>query len=568
MLLIILVLISCKDYDKSIKITSYSHENTFMIKKNLSRPQIINKLKNENFDILIIGGGATGAGALLEASSRGLKAALIEQSDFASETSSRSTKLIHGGVRYLENAVKKLDLKEYELVRDALSERQYFLQNAPHLSNPLAIITPVYSWFDAIYYWMGLKTYDFVAGKASFGKSEFLSYKETISLFPKINKENLKGSVRYYDGQFNDARMNLALILTAFEQGGLALNYAKVTSLIKEQETIKGAIIKDVLTDEKLVINAKVVINATGVFADSIRQMDDAAAHKLMEVSQGSHILLPPNLVPKNTGLIIPKTKDGRVLFLLPWLDKTLVGTTDEKAEIIQNPHATKAEIDYILEHVSQILDQKIAPKQVLASFSGLRPLVKPSEHVSNTASISRDHFIEVSKSHLITIVGGKWTTYRKMGEDVINQAIKTANLSSKNTSITKNLKLVGAKFYDPSLKYENLDEDIVLHLVSNYGDQVNSVINIDNKTKLTKIISNYPFIEAEVIYAVRYEYAITPLDIILRRIRLGILDTNSAIKSLNKITEIMSEELNWSSEKTNQELSNSLLFLQKINYS
>lgn len=567
MLLNILILISCQDYDKSVKITPYSFENNFMTKKNLSRSEIIAKLKTEKFDILIIGGGATGAGALLEASSRGLKAALIEQSDFASETSSRSTKLIHGGVRYLENAVKKLDLKEYELVRDALSERQYFLQNAPHLSNPLAIITPVYSWFDAIYYWMGLKTYDFVAGKASFGKSEFLSYKETISLFPKINKENLKGSVRYYDGQFNDARMNLALILTAFDEGGLALNYAQVTSLIKEQKIITSALVKDMVTDENFIIKAKVVINATGVFADSIRQMDDAAAHKLIEVSQGSHILLPPNLVPKNTGLIIPKTKDGRVLFLLPWLNKTLVGTTDEKAEIIQNPHATQAEIDYILEHVSQILDQKIAPEQVLASFSGLRPLVKPSEHISNTASISRDHFIEVSNSNLITIVGGKWTTYRKMGEDVINQVIKTVNLLPKNNSVTKDLKLVGAKFYDPSLKYKDLDKDIILHLNNNYGDHANSVINIDNKTKLTRIISNYPFIEAEIIYAIRYEYAITALDIILRRIRLGILDTNSAIESLSKITEIMAEELKWSSEKTNQELSNSLLFLQELNY-
>ena len=337
---------------------------------------------------------------------------------------------------------------------------QYFLQNAPYLSNSLAIITPVYSWFDAMYYWIGLKAYDFIAGSASFGKSEFLSYNKTISLFPNINKHGLKGCVRYYDGQFNDARMNVALILTAFDEGGLALNYAQVTSLFKEQKIITSALIKDTLTDEDFIIKAKVVINATGVFADNIRKMDNAQASALMQASQGSHILLPSNLIPKNTGLIIPKTKDGRVLFLLPWLNKTLVGTTDEKAEISKNPHITKAEIDYILEHVSQILDQKIDHQHVLASFSGLRPLVKPTEHISNTASISRDHFIEVSDSNLITIVGGKWTTYRKMGEDVINQAIQTANLSPKNNSITKSLKLVGAKFYDPSLKYKDLDKD------------------------------------------------------------------------------------------------------------
>jgi glycerol-3-phosphate dehydrogenase len=534
-----------------------------------SRDELLQKLKDDRFDVLIIGGGATGAGAALDAASRGLKAALVEAQDFSSGTSSRSTKLVHGGVRYLENAIKHVDWKEYQLVRDALHERKNFLDNAPHLTNPLPILTPVYSWFEAAYYLIGLKLYDFVASDASLGHSQFMSREKTLERFPTIQEKGLKGSVIYYDGQFDDARMNVTLILSAIRQGAVAANYVRVEALMKEDGVVRGAMVIDEVTKESWPIHARVVINATGTYADSVRMMDDVNAAKLLEPSQGSHILLPAQFSSADHGLIIPKTKDGRVLFLLPWMGKTVAGTTDQAHENTTLPKATNEEVDYIIEHLRNYLSVPLSRSDVLATWSGLRPLSKPNTSVA-TAAISRDHVIEVSKGNLITIVGGKWTTYRKMAEDVIDQAIKTANLLPLNQSLTKNLKLVGARFFKESLSeelvaYEDLPLDIAMHLANSYGDRVDTLIDVEGKARRGRLVEGYPYIEAEVLYAVTHEYAVHATDILARRMRLAFLDNRASREALAKVVALMAYQLGWNDEKIREELHDGEKFLDTM---
>jgi glycerol-3-phosphate dehydrogenase len=520
--------------------------------KTSSRCQMLAELKNKEFDLLIIGGGATGAGALLDAASRNLKVALVEAGDFSSGSSSRSTKLVHGGVRYLEKAVKTCNLKEYQLVRDALYERKIFLKNARHLTNSLAILTPVYNWFEAFYYLMGLKLYDFVARGSSLGPSEFISRERALSLFPHLKKAKLKGAVVYHDGQFNDARMNLSLVLSAVREGALALNYVRVESLVKENGKLVGAMVKNLLDRESFLIRARAIINASGPFADCIRQMADDKLTPIMVHSQGSHVILPKRFAPSDKGMIIPHTKDERVLFLLPWQGKALAGTTDKAAILSKNPSATNDEVEFILEHLRIYLDVPLKREDVLATFSGLRPLVKTDKKDHFTKSISRDHFIEVLPSGLVSIVGGKWTTYRKMAEDVVSVAIKSAHLENKNPSRTKDLALLGSD--GKAMAFETqLDDDVVHNLLHNYGSESHVVLSClagDPK----RLLEGYPYLEAEVIYAVRHEYAVHAADILGRRLRLAFLDNNAARLALPRVIELMKAELNWSNERVQEE--------------
>lgn len=532
------------------------------------REHLLTRLREECFDVLIIGGGATGAGAALDAASRGLKTALIEAQDFSFGTSSRSTKLVHGGIRYLENAVKKCDRHEYALVRDALKERKLFLENAPHLSHPLPIITPVYSWFAALYYWIGLKTYDFVAGDSTLGQSVFLSKEESLQRFPMLKKEGLKGAVLYYDGQFNDARMNLSLILSAIEEGAAAANYVRATKLMKEHGQVSGVMVEDCLSKQAWEVKAKIVINATGPYADQLRSLDDPQALAIMVASQGSHILLPKEFSSEEFGLVIPKTKDGRVLFLLPWQGKTLAGTTDQAHAICEYPSATVDEVDYIIEHLKDYLALPLDEKQILATWSGLRPLVKPESVKNSTAAISRDHLIEISPSKLITIVGGKWTTYRKMAEDVINTAIKVAKLSPRNDSRTKQLKLVGASLLHEvraELEAASLPKDICEYWLSTYGDRARLIVKMGT---LTKLLDGYPYTDGEIRYLLRNEYAFHAADIIARRLRLAFIDHSAALKLLPTILAIMAEELHWNTAQQDEEKAKALAFLSTMNVS
>lgn len=529
-----------------------------MIEKNNNEPQtraqIIRNLKTEVFDILIIGGGATGSGAALDAASRGLKVALVEAHDFSSGTSSRSTKLIHGGVRYLENAVKHIDVHEYALVRDALHERIRFLKNAPHLTRKLAIITPVYSWFEAGYYLAGLKLYDFVAGKSSLGNSQFLSREQTLKKLPHIKSKGLKGGVIYYDGQFDDARMNITLVLSAIELGVQAVNYVSVVGLIKEGECVVGATVFDKLTNDTWPIKSRVVINATGTFADTIRKFDNPEAADLLIPSQGSHLILPEKF-SSDCGMIIPKTSDNRVLFLLPWQGKTMVGTTDQENENTIHPQATNEEVDFIIKNVQNYLDIPLKRSDILATFSGLRPLPKPCSINNTTASISRDHLVEISPSQLITIIGGKWTTYRKMAEDVVNAAINVAQLQPLSKTKTKNFRLVGAHRYHVDLAYilssqEGLPLDIAEHLAHSYGDRARVVLAIDKGRRRARLVAGHPYIEAEIIYAITHEFAVQASDIVARRLRLAFLDNQAALMALPTLISIMATTLGFNKDR------------------
>src|SRR6056297_1377368 len=342
----------------------------------MGRQENLARLKqNEPFDLLIIGGGATGCGAALDAASRGLKVALVEKNDFSEGTSSRSTKLVHGGVRYLEMAVKKLDRVQYNLVKDGLHERGLLLKNARHLANRLSLVTPLYKWFDVPYIFAGLKFCDILSGKQNIGHSRLLSRKEALRRFPGLKQEGLKAGVLYYDGQFHDARMALSLALTAEQQGAVICNHVAVSGLLKEGGKISGATLTDSLAGDSWTLQARGVINATGPFVDEIRHLDDPSAAKILSASTGIHIILDKRFAPPETGLMIPETDDGRVLFVLPWEGHAIVGTTDEPAEISEHPKPLEGEIDYLLRHVTRYFNLTVAKSDIKAVSSGLRPL-------------------------------------------------------------------------------------------------------------------------------------------------------------------------------------------------
>lgn len=375
------------------------------------------------WDCIIIGGGATGLGIAVDAASRGLKTLLLEQTDFAKGTSSRSTKLVHGGVRYLQQG-------NIRLVMEALQERGLLIQNAPHLVHHQAFIVPNYQWWEKPFYGIGLKIYDRMAGKLGLGPSVMLSAGETLQRLPNLDPADLRGGVLYYDGQFDDARLAISLMQTAAEQGATLLNYVSVKGLLKKQDRVCGVWAVDRFTGEEYEIESQVVINATGVFADSIMRLDDARHEKLLQPSQGIHLVVDRNFLPGDTAIMIPRTDDGRVLFAVPWHDKVVLGTTDTPVtEIREEPLPLAEEIDFVLRHVSRYLTRDPERKDVRSVFAGLRPLVKGKSR--KTAALARDHYLHISTSGLLTITGGKWTTYRKMAEDTVNLAVSRFALNA-----------------------------------------------------------------------------------------------------------------------------------------
>ncbi|XP_051120034.1 glycerol-3-phosphate dehydrogenase SDP6, mitochondrial-like isoform X2 [Andrographis paniculata] len=407
-------------------------------------------------DILVIGGGATGCGVALDGATRGLRVGLVEREDFGSGTSSRSTKLIHGGVRYLEKAVFNLDYGQLKLVFHALEERKQVIDNAPHLCNALPCMTPCFSWFEVVYYWIGLKMYDLVAGRRLLHLSRYYSVQESVELFPTLAKKgkdrNLKGTVIYYDGQMNDSRLNVSLACTAALAGAAVLNHAEVISFLKDESTgrITGARIRNNLTGKEFDAYAKVVVNAAGPFCDSVRRMANKEAKQMISPSSGVHIILPDYYSPEGMGLIVPKTKDGRVIFMLPWLGRTVAGTTDSNTSITMLPEPHEDEIEFILDAISDYLNVKVRRMDVLSAWSGIRPLaMDPS--AKNTESISRDHVVCEDFPGLVTITGGKWTTYRSMAEDAVDAAIKSGDLAPGRKCSTQNLQLIGANGWDPA---------------------------------------------------------------------------------------------------------------------
>lgn len=483
----------------------------------------------KQWDIIVVGGGATGLGIAVDAAKRGFKTLLLEKHDFAKGTSSRSTKLVHGGVRYLAQG-------NIKLVVEALRERGFMLKNAPHLTRVQHFVIPAYSYFSKWFYGIGLFLYDLLSRKLSLGHPALLSKKSVLKKMPMIQPKGLKGGVLYTDGQFDDARMAITLALTAHDLGATVVNYVQVTSLIKENEKVVGVVAEDELKGEVFSLKAKVVINATGVFADSILDMDDPDAPAMVMPSQGVHLVVDQRFFPGTDALMIPKTKDGRVLFALPWHEKVVIGTTDTALNSInEEPIALEEEIEFILMHFNEYATSKITRKEVLSVFAGLRPLVKTSNQTS-TSLASRDHTIIVSKSNLITITGGKWTTYRKMAKDAVNNAAFVAKLPIVKCT-TRNLKLHG---YTSTIKYGDK--------FSAYGSDAALIqAMINEHPQLAKPIHpRYDYCQAELAFSVRNEMAMTVEDILARRSRMLFIDAQAAIEAAELVAQNMASLLGW----------------------
>ncbi|NP_001086009.1 glycerol-3-phosphate dehydrogenase 2 S homeolog [Xenopus laevis] len=540
--------------------------------------QLLTLQKTKEFDVLVIGGGATGCGCALDAVSRGLKTALVEKDDFSSGTSSRSTKLIHGGVRYLQKAIMNLDIEQYKLVKEALHERANLLEIAPHLSAPLPIMLPVYKWWQLPYYWIGIKAYDLVAGSQCLRSSYILSKSKALGLFPMLRKDKLVGAIVYYDGQHNDARMNLAIALTAARYGAATANYTEVVRLLRKidpesgKELVCGARCRDILTGQEFDVRAKCVINATGPFTDSVRKMDDQEVKNICQPSAGVHIVMPGYYSPDNMGLLDPATSDGRVIFFLPWEKMTIAGTTDTPTEVTHHPIPTDEDINFILTEVRNYLssDVEVRRGDVLAAWSGIRPLVT-NPNSKDTQSISRNHVVDVSESGLVTIAGGKWTTYRSMAEDTLDAAVKAHNLKA-GPCRTVGLFLEGGQDWSPTLYIRlvqdyGLESEVAQHLAATYGDQAFEVAKLAKVTGKRwpivgkRLVSEFPYIEAEVKYALR-EYACTAVDVISRRTRLAFLNVQAAEEALPRIVDIMAKELNWKEQRKKEELETAKKFL------
>lgn len=559
--------------------------------------------EDDIYDLLIIGGGATGAGIALDAVTRGLKVAVVERDDFSSGTSSKSTKLVHGGVRYLEKAVWELDYNQYALVKEALRERKYFLETAPHLSSWLPIMLPLDKWWKAPYFWLGTKAYDFLAGSEGIETSYFLTKSKALDAFPMLKKTNLVGALVYYDGAHNDSRMNVSLAMTAALYGATVLNHVEVTGLQKDANgQLCGATVKDLVQEKngrkanEFSIRARGIINATGPFTDSIRKMDDQDVKEIVAPSSGVHVILPGYYSPQKMGLIDPKTSDGRVIFFLPWQGNTIAGTTDAPCKISHNPVAGEDEIDWILSEIRRYLapDINVRRGDVLAAWSGIRPLVKDPS-AKNTESLVRNHLINVSESGLLTCAGGKWTTYRQMAEEAVDEALKTFKLSTKpypnapdvsgtemvddgarldGSCQTHQVKLVGAHGFSKTLfinliQHFGVETDVAKHLTESYGDRAWTVAALSSPTEQRfpvrgeKISPLYPFIDGEVRYAVRHEYAQTAVDVLARRTRLAFLNAQAALEALPKVIDIMAGELKWDNKRKDLEWKDSKFYAQ-----
>lgn len=495
----------------------------------MNRNEFIDRIDSETgyWDVLVIGGGATGLGAAVESASRGYKTILLEQSDFAKSTSSRSTKLVHGGVRYLQQG-------NISLVLEALHERGLLRQNAPHLVHNQSFVVPTYDWWDGPFYGVGMKVYDLLAGKLGLGPSEILSKEETLEKIPNIEPKGLRGGVIYYDGQFDDSRLAINLAQTLYDEGGIPINYIKVKELLKSSGFINGVIAEDKETGIEYKINARVVINATGIFTDNILKMDDKNAREIIALSQGVHLVLDKEFLPGDSAIMVPQTDDGRVLFAVPWHNKVIVGTTDTPiTQKTLEPRALEEEIEFILHHASKYMVNDPSRKDVLSVFAGIRPLVKPAEDKS-TAEISRDHFLVISPTGLVTITGGKWTTYRKMAEDTINQAALVAGLEDK-PSISKNLRIHGW--------LKNVDVKNHMYVYGSDGVAINKICE-ENLDLSQQIHKDLPYIKAEVIWHVRNEMARTLDDVLSRRTRALLLNAKASIEMAEEVAKLMAAEL------------------------
>ena len=624
------------------------------------RKDQIKRLKEEEFDVLVIGGGATGAGVALDAASRGLKTALVERADFSAGTSGRSTKLIHGGIRYLERAFWRLDYTSLELVHEALEERAFMLRAAPYMNSALPIMIPIYEAWQVPYFWAGAKAYDLVAwasgGGGAVPPSRFVDRSEALLLFPMLREEGLKGAIVYYDGQMNDARLCLTVALTAAQQGAAVCNRVRVTGLLKagdaeesrrsstgencenceksggseksetgggknrvsppgESESkmpggqappppagespagspappppeapgqVRGAVVEDLESGQRFAVRARSVVNATGPFSDAVRRMDDAGAAPLIVPAGGVHLVLPRAYSPEGMGLIVPKTRDGRVLFLLPWEGGTVCGTTDSITPITMAPRPSEEEAAFILAEARRYLATEVGREDVKAAWSGIRPLVRDPQRLrEGTGALSRKHLVLRSESGLISVIGGKWTTYRRMAQDAVDAAC--AVLSADPPCRTRDLRLLGSDTGgavcagDFAALAEQLErgalrmpKDVARHLVRNYGTRALQVAQVAAANRhgvapggaARRLSPGHPFLEAEVVFAAEQEYATCAVDVIARRTRLAFVDAEAAERCAPRVVEIMAAVGGWGRERRGRELEAVRDFLQTM---
>jgi glycerol-3-phosphate dehydrogenase len=486
--------------------------------------------RREPWDVIVIGGGATGAGVAVDAASRGFSVLLLEREDFAKGTSSRSTKLVHGGVRYLERG-------NVALVIEALKERGILRQNAPHLVHDVPFVVPNYSWWESPFYGIGLKLYDLLAGKYGFGQSKILSCEETLEHLPTLQQDGLIGGVIYHDGQFDDSRLLIHLLQTAVDHGATVLNYAPVVALRKDAGGfIEGVEAVDSETSERFALQARVVVNATGIFTDEIRRLDDAGARTMVAPSQGIHLVLHRSFLPGDTAVMVPHTSDARVLFAIPWHGHTVLGTTDTPIDQpCYEPLPFEQEIDFVLETAGRYLSRPPRREDILSVYVGIRPLVKAvGADAERTSALSRDHTIHIDASGLLTIVGGKWTTYRHMAEDTMNHAITLGKLADR-PCVTKDLHIHGyLQDVDPH-------EDLWV-----YGADAEAVKAIASESEEMgrRLHPALPYNAAEVVWAARQEMARSVEDVLARRTRALFLNARAAIAMAPEVARLLSREL------------------------
>lgn len=521
-----------------------------------SRREALDNILGKTFDVCVIGAGATGSGSALDSQLRGLNTVLLEGADFGSGASTAATKIIHGGVRYLEEAVKHLDPAQYEVVNRALHERIHMLHNGPFLSRQLEFMIPCPSWFTVAYMGFGMKLYEWIAGKDSLFPSRFLSKAETMKRMPGLVRDRFVGSIAYADGQFDDARYDMALVNTFVESGGEALNYSRVIGLHKDSNGKLDAVeVEDRWSKNRFTIRARRFVNATGPHADSIREMATPGIPRRMRLSKGAHIVLPLEVFPTNDALLIPKTDDGRVLFAVPWFDRLLIGTTEEEVTPQDELYLSQHDVEYLLLHINRYFGTKVRPEQIVSGFAGARPLVSAGG-ARDTKKLARDHEVEVdATSGLISIMGGKWTTHRAMAEDTINAVQKSLAIAA-TPGVTRDHPLYGSKDYTPEywrslVRDYGITEQTARHLSQKFGTKATKVLELaKSDPKLAgPIVPGFAPLRAEVAYCARNEMVVTIEDVLMRRTGLQFFSWRAAFHAAAPVAAILARELGWSAD-------------------
>lgn len=529
------------------------------------RSETIRRVAASSYDVCVIGGGATGAGCALDAQLRGLKTVVVDAGDFGSATSSASTKLIHGGLRYLQQAVTRLDASHYRLVRQALHERHLMMQNAPNLVRTRHFAIPCFSLLELIYYDAGSKLYDWLAGESSLSRSRWMSSAKSLATAPYIRPQGLKGTVVYSDGQFDDARYNLALVQSCVAAGGDALNHAPVIDFDSDgQGRLAAVIIKDVESGDCIRITAKAFVNATGPFSDRVRRLDDKNVKERLRLSRGVHILLP---LPEDFGeraLLIPKTEDKRLMFAIPWQGRLLVGTTETESSLSDEMEVTRGEAEYLLRHLSRYLSKTFRLSDIVSAMVGVRPLVRSADR-RDTTKLARDYEIEVSRSGLISILGGKWTVYRAMAEDAVN-AVQQSITGRTTACVTRAHPLFGslpesadgyAGEAESLVRAQGITLETASHLVQKFGSCAVRVLDLaqEDASLLAPLVEGAPQIQAEVVYSIREEMAVSLEDILSRRLGLQYFDWRLTAQAAPAVARILARELGWCPDRAREEV-------------